>query len=79
MNIVATNIRFSKDDYEEIKKLAFFSRTSVASIIRKSVYFYRESLISKSDRKKLFDKIVNSSVKLKTSTVDLVKAGRKFE
>jgi len=80
MNTIATNIRFTRDEYEDLRQLAYLSRTSVAEIVRKSIAHYKNSVVtSVSDRKLLFDKIIGSSVKIRTSTTDLSKQGRKFE
>lgn len=80
MNTVATNIRFTIDEYEDLRQLAYLSKLSVAEIIRRSIVHYKESVVSSSsDRKLLFDRIVTSSVKTGISTPELVKQGRKFE
>ena len=80
MNTIATNIRFSKDDYEELRQLAFLSKVSIASLVRDSIKHYKKSLTaSKLTRRTLFSKIVDSSVKINTSITNIAQEGRKFE
>jgi len=80
MNYVTTNLRFSKDEYEELRNLAFVEKRSIAKIIRDAVREYRKSKLSTHAQKmKLYNLMAKSRIKINTSTVELVKEGRKFE
>ena len=80
MQTIATNIRFSQDEYEELRQLAFLSRKSIASLVREAINCYKQKVVSTVDaRKALFSAIVKSAVKIDTSVVDLAREGRKFE
>ncbi len=81
MQTVATNIRFPKEDYEELRALAYQENVSVASLINSAVreYKFKKLSTSRKSRLKLFDIMSKSRIKINVSTVELVKEGRKFE
>jgi len=80
MQTIATNIRFDKDEYNEIKTLSQSNGESVASFVREAIRSYKKNYLkSKEKRRRLFDLIVKSSVKIDVPVVDLVHEGRKFE
>lgn len=80
MQIVATNIRFNKSEYDEIKRISQSNGKSIASFIREAIRDYKENYLkSKAKRKKLFELIAKSSVKIDMPVVDLVHEGRRFE
>ena len=80
MQIIATNVRFNKIEYEDLKKLALSHKKSVASLIRDAVTYYKEKKLStKEDRKNLYELIVRSAVQINTPVVKLVQEGRRFE
>lgn len=80
MNYVTTNLRFPKEEYEELKRLAFISNKSIAEIIRLASREYRKRRsFTIKDKMKLFNQMAKSRIKIDISTVDLVKEGRKFE
>ena len=80
MNYVTTNLRFPKNEYDEIKRLAFIEKKSVAAILREAARDYKFKKIAlRKNWKALYNSIVRSSVKIDGSVVDLVKQGRKFE
>ena len=80
MNYVTTNLRFSKEDYEELRNIAFTEKRSIASVIRDAVRKYKKNINNtRSQKMKLYKLMADSRIKIKTSTVELVKEGRKFE
>ena len=81
MQTVATNIRFPKHDYEDLRNLAYQEKRSIASLINTAVkeYRFKKLASSRKERLKLFETMSKSRIKIGTSTVDLVKEGRKFE
>jgi len=81
MQMVATNIRFPKQDYEELRTLAFQEKTSLASLINAAVreYKFKKLAMSRKGRMRLFETMKNSRIKINVSTVDLVHEGRKYE
>ena len=81
MQTIATNIRFPKEDYEELRVLAYQENTSLANLINSAVREYKTKRLfyTRNARIKLFEKMKNSKIKINVSTVDLVKEGRKFE
>jgi len=79
MQTVATNIRFPKQDYEELRSLAFQEKTSIASLVNAAIKDYKLKRLA-SDRKQrlaLFEKMKNSRIKINFSTIDLVHEGRR--
>ena len=81
MHTVATNIRFPKDDYEELRLLAFQNKTSIASLVNAAVkeYKFKRLAVSRKSRLSLFDTISKSRLKSAVSTVKLAKEGRRCE
>jgi len=81
MQMVATNIRFPKQDYEDLRTLAFQEKTSLASLINTAVkeYKFKKLAVSRKNRIRLFETMKNSRIKINVSTVDLVHEGRKYE
>lgn len=80
MKYVTTNLRFPKDEYEELKNIAFLQKRSIASLIREAVRNYKKTRYNtRSQKMKLYSLMAKSRIKIKTSTDELVKAGRKFE
>jgi len=81
MNVVATNVRFPVDEYADLKRLAFLSKKSIASVIREAVTHYKSEASKAGQAKKmaLYDSIVESAVQIDVPVLDLVKEGRKFE
>lgn len=81
MKMVATNVRFPKEDYEELRALAYQENVSVASLINAAVreYKFKKLALSRKSRLKLFEKMRKSRIKINVPTVELVKEGRKFE
>lgn len=80
MNYVTTNLRFPKDEYEDLKNIAFLQKRSIASLIRDAVRNYRKTRYNtRSQKMKLYHLMAKSRIKIKTSTLELVKMGRKFE
>ena len=80
MNYITTNLRFPKDEYEELKRIAFIEKRSIASIIRQATSEYKNKrLLHKKNWKNLYNSIVKSAVKIDIPVVELVKQGRKFE
>lgn len=79
MDVVATNIRFPSDEYEQLKTLAFLEKKPISKIIRDSVKMYK-SQVSATDRKKLdlFKLMVKSRVKINVPTSELVSDGRRI-
>ncbi len=80
MNYVTTNLRFPKEEYEDIRNLAFAERRSIASMIREALRKYKKTkLNTRAQKMKLYKLMARSRIKINTSTTDLVKEGRKFE
>ncbi|OGM24178.1 hypothetical protein A2627_04780 [Candidatus Woesebacteria bacterium RIFCSPHIGHO2_01_FULL_39_28] len=80
MQLVATNVRFPKDEYFELKKLALVEDRSIASLIREATRHYKEQkLASKETQRNLFRLITNSAVKIDIPVTKLISSGRKFE
>lgn len=81
MRTIATNVRFPKADYDELRALAYQENVSIASIINSAVREYKTKKLSRIRKKrmKLFEEMSKSRIKINTSTVDLVKEGRRFE
>lgn len=80
MTYVSTNLRFPKEEYEEIKRLAFFGNESIASFIRKAAREYKEKKLSSGkSRKAIFDLIVKSAVRIDVPVAKLIQEGRRFE
>ena len=80
MQTIATNIRFDKYEYEELKRMSLLEKSSIAQLIRNSFRFYKKRKNSgKNDKKRLIDLMLKSRIKIGTSTVALAHAGRKYE
>jgi len=81
MNTVATNVRFSVDEYADLKQVAFLTQKSIASIIREAVIHYKAEVtkVGLARKKVLFDSVVGSAVRIDIPVLSLVKEGRKFE
>lgn len=78
MNLIATNVRFSPDDYQILRGLAFRQKQSIARIIRDAIRQYHNSKIAtKKNRLGLFRLMVNSRIKIDTPTTELVNEGRR--
>lgn len=79
MKTVATNIRFPKQDYEELRGLAYQEKVSLSSLINAAVREYKFKKLSQNrrDKMKLFDRMWKSRIKINTSTVELVRESRK--
>lgn len=79
MQLVATNVRFSKDEYISIKKLAFAKNKSMAQFIREATRFYRrQELSNKQNRQQLLQAITQAAVDIDVPVTELVHADRKF-
>ena len=80
MQTVATNIRFEKSEYEELKRLAFLEKASIASLIRSAVRQYKLKKASGvNENKRLLNLMLKSRIKVDVSTVELAHTDRKFE
>ena len=79
MQMVATNVRFPKEDYEELRSLAYQEKVSIASLINKAVreYKFKKLSTSRKNKMKLFNKMLKSRIKIEVSTVDLVGESRR--
>lgn len=79
MQTIATNIRFSPEDYQTLRELAFQERRSIARIVRDAVKQYRHSKIAaKKERLDLFRLMVRSRLKIDVPTRELIAEGRKI-
>ncbi|MBI2326629.1 hypothetical protein HYU91_04565 [Candidatus Collierbacteria bacterium] len=79
MQTVATNIRFSPEDYQALRELAFLKKRSIARIVRDAVSQYRLSKTTAiKDRLDLFRLMVKSRIKIDVPTPDLIAEGRKI-
>ena len=77
MNYVATNLRFPRAEYEEIKKLAFIEGKSVSAFIREATRQYKDKrLTDQKSRRSLFDLITKASVKIDIPVAELIETGR---
>ena len=80
MNYVTTNLRFPKEEYENLRRIAFSEKKSIASIIRDAIRKYKKTNLNiRVQKMKLYRLMSKSRIKINTSTVELVKEGRKFE
>lgn len=80
MQKVATNIRFSKQEHEELRKIAFLEKTSLANIVRTAIREYKLNRnLGKGKNRRLFDLMAKSRIKIDFSTVELAHEDRKFE
>ncbi|KKR86688.1 MAG: hypothetical protein UU32_C0012G0006 [Candidatus Woesebacteria bacterium GW2011_GWB1_41_10] len=79
MQTVATNIRFPKEDYEDLRVLAFQENSSIASLVNAAVKEYKLKKLAqdRQDKMELFERMWKSRIKIKTSTTDLVRESRK--
>ena len=79
MQTIATNIRFSPEDYRILKELAFHENRSIAKIIRDAIHTYRQSkTTTKNNRLDLYRLMVKSRIKVDASTLDLITEDRKI-
>lgn len=79
MQTIATNIRFSPEDYQILKELAFYEKRSIARIVRDAISTYRQTKIAANkNRLDLFRLMVKSRIKIDTPTLDLIVEGRKI-
>lgn len=79
MSTIATNIRFSPEDYRILKELAFHENRSIARVVKDAIHTYRLSkTTANSDRLDLFRLMVKSRINIDTSTLDLIADGRKI-
>lgn len=79
MQTVATNIRFPKDEYQELRALAYQENSSIASLVNTAVKEYKFKKLSQNrkDKIKLFDRMWKSRIKINVSTTDLVRESRR--
>lgn len=78
MQTIATNIRFSPEDYQILKELAFYEKRSIARVVRDAVHTYRQTRIATDkNRLDLFRLMVKSRIKIDSPTIDLIAEGRK--
>lgn len=79
MQTIATNIRFSPEDYQVLKELAFYEKKSIARVVRDAISTYRQTKIAANkNRLGLFRLMVKSRIKIDTPTLDLIVEGRKI-
>ena len=79
MQTIATNIRFSTEDYQALRELAFLKKRSIARIVRDAVSQYRLSKTANTGaRLDLFHLMVKSRIKIDVPTLDLITEGRKI-
>lgn len=79
MQTIATNIRFSPEDYQILKELAFYEKRSIARVVRDAISTYRQTKIAANkNRLDLFRLMVKSRIKIDTPTLDLIVEGRKI-
>lgn len=79
MQTIATNIRFSPEDYQILRELAFQEKRSIARVVRDAIHTYRSSKTSiQKDRLDLFRLMVKSRIKIDIPTPDLIAEGRKI-
>jgi len=79
MNTVATNVRFSQDEYSSVKALAQASGKSVAAVIREALKFYQRQAHVVESSDDLIRRMEKVSVKIDVPVIDLVREGRKFD
>ncbi|MEK7112263.1 MAG: CopG family transcriptional regulator [Patescibacteria group bacterium] len=80
MNYITTNVRLPKEEYEDLKKIAFSQNKSLASLIREATREYKnKSLNNRKARKSLYKLITSSAVEIDVPVTELVHSGRKFE
>ena len=79
MNVIATNIRFPKDEYNDLKLLALAEGRSVASIVREATSLYRKGKLGVKRKVSLLMKMRRAAVKSKVTVLGLIGEGRKFE
>lgn len=80
MDTVTTNVRFPAVEYEELRKLAFIQRKSVAAIVREATKAYRQKkLATAKTRRALFTLIRSSAVHIRVPVITLIKTGGRFE
>ncbi len=78
MNIVATNLRFPADEYQEIKLLALSEGKSIAAFVRQAVSLYKKRKFTSSVQINLAERLKKVAVKINVPVLDLVKEGRRF-
>lgn len=79
MQTISTNIRFSPEDYQLLRGLAFQEKRSIAGVVRDAVRRYRQSKTStKKDRLDLFRLTVKSRIKINVPTTELIAEGREI-
>lgn len=79
MNTVATNLRFSKDEYRDLKLLALAEGESVASLVRKAVSMYAKKKLTTERQISIAEELRKYAVRIDVSVLDLVREGRRFE
>ncbi len=78
MNIVATNIRFPRDEYRELKLLALSEGKSAAGIIREAVKRYKDQKFNSRVKLDLAEQARKLSVKIDVPVIDLVRQDRRY-
>lgn len=78
MQTIATNIRFPKDEYQDLKLLAFSEGKSAAALIREALAWYKQSRFGVRARISTLEKFRKLSVRIDVPVSDLVRQGRKF-
>lgn len=77
MQTVATNIRFPKDEYNELKLLAFSEGKSTASVIRDAIFHYKRVKLGTKTKISMLEKLRKLSVRIDVPVIDLVREGRR--
>lgn len=77
--IIATNVRFDKNEYQDLKMLALANGKSTASLIREAVRKFTIEKMMVKERLSLAERMTKNAIKLDIPIRELVVMGRRFE